>query len=78
MADYNGAIEAGNAVLAEAHTEIGRKAEVWETSGLYVHSAYCLLKLKQIDKAFLRLEEGKTRLLTKALALAMLIWICSL
>jgi CHAT domain-containing protein len=29
-----------------------------------------LLKLEQTDKAFLRLEEGKTRLLTEALALA--------
>jgi len=70
LAGYNGAIEAGNAVLAEAHTEVGRKAEVWETSSLYARSAYCLLKLEQIDKAVLRLEEGKTRLLTEALALA--------
>jgi tetratricopeptide (TPR) repeat protein len=70
LADYNGAIEAGNAVLAEAHTEVGRKAEVGETSMLYARSAYCLLKLEQIDKAILRLEEGKTRLLTEALALA--------
>jgi len=67
---YDGAIEAGNAVLAEAHTEVGRKAEVWETSGLYARSAYCLLKLEQIDKAVIRLEEGKTRMLTEALALA--------
>jgi CHAT domain-containing protein/tetratricopeptide (TPR) repeat protein len=70
LADYDGAIEAGNAVLAEAHTEIGRKAEVGETSMLYARSAYCLLKRKQLDKAVLRLEEGKTRLLTEALALA--------
>ena len=70
QAGYDGAIKAGNAVLAEAHTEVGRKAEVWETSRLYARSAYCLLKLEQIDKAFLRLEEGKTRLLTEALSLA--------
>jgi len=70
LADYDGAIEAGNVVLAEAHTEVGRKAEVGETSRLYVRSAYCLLKLEQIEKAVLRLEEGKTRLLTEALALA--------
>jgi len=70
LSDYNGAIEAGNAVLAEAHTEVGRKAEVGETSGLYARSAYCLLKLEPVDKAVLRLEEGKTRLLIEALALA--------
>ncbi|MBC2699114.1 MAG: CHAT domain-containing protein [ANME-2 cluster archaeon] len=70
LADYDGAIEAGNAILAEAHTEIGRKAEVGVTSRLYACSAYCLLKLKLIKKAVLRLEEGKTRLLTEALALA--------
>jgi CHAT domain-containing protein/tetratricopeptide (TPR) repeat protein len=70
LADYDGAIKAGNAVLAEAHTEVGRKAEVGETSRLYAQSAYCLLKLEQIDKAVIRLEEGKTRLLTEALSLA--------
>jgi len=70
LSDYDGAIEAGNAVLAEAFTEVGRKAEVSETSKLYAHSAYCLLKQEQIEKAVLRLEEGKTRLLTEALALA--------
>ena len=70
LADYDGAIEAGNAVLAEAHTEVGRKAEVGETSRLYARSAYCLLRLEQTDKAVLRLEEGKTHLLTEALALA--------
>ncbi|MEA1893886.1 MAG: CHAT domain-containing tetratricopeptide repeat protein, partial [Euryarchaeota archaeon] len=70
LADYDGAIEAGNAVFAEAHTEVGRKAEVGETSRLYARSAYCLLKLEQIEKAVLRLEAGKTRLLTEALALA--------
>ena len=69
LEDYDGAIEAGNAVFAEAHTEVGRKAEVGETSMLYARSAYCLLKLEQIEKAVLRLEEGKTRLLTEALAL---------
>jgi len=70
LAGYDGAIEAGNAVLAEAHTEVGRKAEVSETSRLYARSTYCLLKLEQVDKAVIRLEEGKTRLLTETLALA--------
>jgi CHAT domain-containing protein/tetratricopeptide (TPR) repeat protein len=70
LANYNRAIEAGKAVLAEAHTEVGRKAEVGETSRLYARSAYCLLKLKQTDEAVLRLEEGKARLLAEALALA--------
>jgi CHAT domain-containing protein len=70
LADYDGAIEAGNVVLAGAHTEVGRKAEVGETSRLYARSAYCLLKLEQIDKVILRLEEGKARLLAEALALA--------
>ena len=70
LSDYDGAIEAGNGVLAEAHTEIGRKSEVGETSKLYARSAYCLLKLEQVEKAVIRLEEGKTRLLTEALALA--------
>jgi len=70
LANYNEAIEAGNAVLAEAYTEVGRKAEVAETSRLYARSAYCLLRSGQTAKAILRLEEGKTRLLTEAMALA--------
>ncbi len=67
---YEAAIEAGRELFEMSYTEAGRRAEVGETSPLYANDAYCLLRLRQPAKALLRLEQGKTRLLAEALALA--------
>ena len=71
--------EANNAYLAAircekilrnaAYTEIGRQQEVTETAQVYVRSAYCLCQMGQTTNALRQLEQGKTRLLTEALAL---------
>jgi tetratricopeptide (TPR) repeat protein len=68
-AAYMEAIAAGNTLLAAAYTEGGRQAEVGETTQLYAHTAYCLLRLGQPSEALTQLEQGKTRLLAEALAL---------
>jgi CHAT domain-containing protein/tetratricopeptide (TPR) repeat protein len=67
---YSGAVEAGDVLLAQAHTELGRRAEVGETSRLHSRLAYCVLQMGEADAAFMRLEQGKTRLLREALALS--------
>jgi CHAT domain-containing protein/tetratricopeptide (TPR) repeat protein len=67
---YEGAIEAGDLLLDAAYTEAGRQAEVAETSRLYARAAYALLRLQRPPEALHRLEQGKTRLLSEALALA--------
>jgi CHAT domain-containing protein len=69
-AAYAEAIKAGALLLAEAYTEAGRRAEVGEVSHLFANDAYCLLRLKRPAEALARMEEGKTRLLNEALALA--------
>lgn len=67
---FDKAILAEKALLASAYTEAGRKAEVAETSGLYPRAAYALLKLgRRAGEALVQLEQGKTRLLSRALAL---------
>jgi len=67
---YELSIETGRGLFETSYTEAGRRAEVGESSRLYANDAYCLLQLGQAAKALLRLEEGKTRLLAEALALA--------
>jgi CHAT domain-containing protein len=66
---YADAIETGDELFKIAHTEPGRQAEVSETWRLYPRIAYCLLQLGQPNKALLRLENGKTRLMAETLAL---------
>ena len=66
------AIEAGADLLAAAYTEIGRRAEVGERARLYADDAYTLLRLERPGDGLVRLEQGKTRLLSEALALAAL------
>jgi CHAT domain-containing protein/tetratricopeptide (TPR) repeat protein len=68
-AAYIGAIAAGDALLAESYTEVGRQTEVGATAQLYARTAYCLLRLGQPAEALVLLERGKTRLLVEALAL---------
>jgi len=63
------AIRAERLLLAEAYTEAGRQAEVARTAELYARAAYALLKLGRPAEALVQLEQGKTRLLSKALAL---------
>ncbi|MCL4299210.1 MAG: CHAT domain-containing protein [Anaerolineae bacterium] len=70
QAAYARAIEAGQSLLAAAYTEVGRQAEVGETSRLYAWAAYCLFQLDRPGQALHQLEQGKTRLLAEALALA--------
>lgn len=66
---YAAATKGGEALLAAAYTEAGRRAEVEETSREYIRDAYCLLRLGRPADALLRLERGKTRLLAEVLAL---------
>jgi CHAT domain-containing protein/tetratricopeptide (TPR) repeat protein len=68
-ASFQAAIEAGDDLFAAAYTEVGRHAEVGETSRLHAAAAYCLLRLGRATEALLTLEYGKTRLLNEALAL---------
>ena len=66
---YDAAIQTGELLLAEAYTDVGRRAAVDETSRLYAHDAYCQARLGRIAQGLLKLEQGKTRLLSEALAL---------
>lgn len=63
------AIDAGQQLLLSAYTEPGRQMEVAETATLYACSAYALLKVGRVGEALVQLEQGKTRLLSHALAL---------
>jgi CHAT domain-containing protein len=69
LAACEGAIEAGDALLAAAYTEAGRQAEVGETARLFAQAAYCQLQTGDPAGALLTLERGKTRLLAEALSL---------
>ncbi len=71
-AAFTAAIEAGADLLAAAYTETGRRAEVGESARLYAEDAYTLLRLERPGDGLVRLEQGKTRLLSEALALAAL------
>lgn len=62
------AIEVGNDLLAEAYTETGRRAEVAALPSVYTRDAYCLLRLNRPEEAFVRLEQGRARLLAERLA----------
>ena len=64
------AIDAGRDLLAVAVTDEGRRAEVAETAQLFARSAFCQLRQGQAAESLLTLEQGKTRLLTEALALS--------
>jgi CHAT domain-containing protein/tetratricopeptide (TPR) repeat protein len=67
---FYSALEAGQVLLEEAYTEVGRRSVVLETAELFSNYTYCCLKLKQFDKALQYLEQGKTRLLTESLAIS--------
>lgn len=67
---YAVALETGLRLISAAHTELGREAEVAEVGRFYANDAYSLVQLGGLEAAFLRLEQGKTRALAEALALA--------
>ena len=66
---FKEAIGADQVLLVGSYTETGRQAEVAQTAGLYADAAYALLKLDCAGEALAQLEQGKTRLLSQALAL---------
>jgi len=69
LAAYREAIRAEQMLLAISYTEVGRRSETEQTAGLYAPAAYALLKLERPGEALVQLEQGKTRLLSRALAL---------
>ncbi len=69
LAAYQEAIRGGQVLLGGAYTEVGRQAEVAQTAELYARAAYALLKVGRAGEALAQLEQGKTRLLSYALAL---------
>lgn len=68
---FQTALEAGERLYEVSSTEAGRRVEIAESTGLAANAAFCLLKLNPPvpDEALLQLEQGKTRLLSEALAL---------
>lgn len=69
IAAYKEAIDTERMLLVAAYTEVGRQAEVAKTSVVYANCAYALLELGRPNEALVQLEQGKTRLLSRALAL---------
>lgn len=68
VSSYEDAILAGEHLQAEAFTETGLRTEIGKSAQMYMRAAYCLLRLNAPEKAFLTMEEGKTRLLRDAMA----------
>ncbi|MHA1949043.1 MAG: CHAT domain-containing protein [Candidatus Thorarchaeota archaeon] len=66
---YYRAIEAGEIMLFESYTDVGQRYVVSGNTEQYPRAAYCLLKQNKISEAFCMLENGKARLLSRALAI---------
>jgi CHAT domain-containing protein/tetratricopeptide (TPR) repeat protein len=66
----HGVLSTAESIFASSHTHDGRIHELGTISGLYPMHAFCLLRLGRKREALARLEEGKTRLLSEALALS--------
>ena len=66
---YQGAIHAGDLLLAAAYTTAGRRAEVSATAHLHARTAYSLLRLGRPNESLRWLDQWKTRLLNETLAL---------
>jgi CHAT domain-containing protein/uncharacterized protein YjbI with pentapeptide repeats len=66
---FTAAAAASNALYTESFTEVGRRAELAKIGQLHSLDAWCLLQLGRFDSALERLERGKTRVLSEALAL---------
>ena len=67
---FQAAFSAEELLLASSYTETGREAEVVQTAALYAKATYALLRLGRTEDALVRLEQGRTRLLSRALALS--------
>lgn len=63
---YSKVFEAGDALLASAHTEFGRLSQAGETSRSYSQAAYCLVRLGRREEAFILIEQGKARIMMEA------------
>jgi len=66
-AAYDIALQAAEILYQASFMETGRDVEIGENAALYVHDAFCLAHLGQIEGALVRLEEGKTRTLAERL-----------
>lgn len=66
---YQAAISVGKQLLKLALTPESQQAEIRETAELFARASYASLKTGQVGSAFFTLEQGKTQLLTQALAL---------
>ena len=67
---YSSAIDADEMLYQAGATEISRQSELAEGTGLYHNDAYCLARLGCLSKAVERLESGRARALSEALARA--------
>ncbi len=68
-AAYAAAFETAEALLRDAYTDGGRVDRLAAMSRGVPRHAYCFLRLGRPGEAFMRLEQGKGRLLAEALAL---------
>ena len=66
---FTAAAAASNVLYTESFTEVGRRAALAKIGSLHALDAWCLLQSGHFDSALERLERGKTRLLSEALAL---------
>lgn len=66
---FTAAAAASAALYTESFTEVGRRAELAKIGQLHALDAWCLLRQGRFDAALERLERGKTRVLSEALAL---------
>lgn len=66
---FTAAAAVSNTLYAESFTEFGRHAELAKVGRLHALDAWCLLRLGHFDDALERLERGRTRVLSEALAL---------
>ena len=69
LAAFEQAIAAREALYGVSGSELGRRIELAESTGVSAAMTYCLLQLKRPFDAFIQLEKGKTRQLAEALAL---------
>lgn len=69
LSAYQEAIRGGQMVFGGAYTEAGRLSEAAQTATVYIRAAYALLKVGRTGEALVQLEQGRTRLLSQALAL---------
>lgn len=66
-AAYEVAIRAAEKLYASAFMDSSRSIETGETMALYMHDAFCLAQTGQIAESIMRLETGKTRIMSERL-----------